>query len=450
MSTCLLREQLKKQRIPHITEENGADEAICKIPSDVPGIAPFDIKSVYQFTDEEFNMDLYPTYTEITKTADGVKAVVSDACLDELDAGADMFTWVSWIESVDANQKNRKWIIYKLLCTPTGDLSDDPDFKHPAVPFTAHRATLTMPFAQFVDVSSLHISSVSVDALISYDITYPDSWEPPWLSYEPPWISYEPPWTSYEPPWISYEPPWTSYEPPEVPSVPDYYFDDPPEVDFAPAPGWYDTPPGWFLEDPYPPPTYDDSTKTLDYTKRFCKQISLRYSMLVDHSIDNCSITISINEEKLLDLLCRQFTTIRLYAGSYYIDGGYMGHDVDILYGVGCNSIAIDYRHLLSADKDCGSLAVIPSNDGSRVDIQIYPKALLGVDPSIKWLATEYLECQVVLRQYLDNLGEGIIYWDEDGTLKTFPLSYDDRYLAYIGGKLTWLEEAKYGDCDRH
>lgn len=146
-NTCETSEWLQSTQIPRLNVPNTAPEAICKAPAKIPRMAVFDIRAEYGFTEDEFDTAIDPVYVQTDSTIVSSAAGDTEECVENSDTSTDSFTWVDWLTPVSELADTRLWVLdgEDLDCTETGDLSDDPDFKRPALPMASFNVVLPVP-----------------------------------------------------------------------------------------------------------------------------------------------------------------------------------------------------------------------------------------------------------------------------------------------------------------
>lgn len=146
-NTCETSEWLQSTQIPGLDVPNTAPEAICKSPAKIPRMAVFDIQAEYGFTEDEFDITIDPVYVQTDSTVSSSAAGDAEECVENSDTSTDSFTWVDWLTPISALAGDRLWVLdgEDLDCTETGDLSDDPDFKRPALPMASFNVVLPVP-----------------------------------------------------------------------------------------------------------------------------------------------------------------------------------------------------------------------------------------------------------------------------------------------------------------
>lgn len=146
-NTCETSEWLQSTQIPGLDVPNTAPEAICKAPAKIPRMAVFDIRSAYAFTADEFDMVIEPVYIQADNFAVSSDVGDTEECVENSDTSTNSFTWVDWLTPISELAGDRLWVLdgEELECTETGDLSDDPDFKRPALPMASFNVVLPVP-----------------------------------------------------------------------------------------------------------------------------------------------------------------------------------------------------------------------------------------------------------------------------------------------------------------
>lgn len=146
-NTCETSEWLQSTQIPRLNVPNTAPEAICKAPAKIPRMAVFDIRAEYGFTKDEFDIVIDPDYVQTDSAGAPPGTGDTEECVENSDTSTDSFTWVDWLTPVSTLADGRLWVLdgEELDCTETGDLSDDPDFKRPALPMASFNVVLPVP-----------------------------------------------------------------------------------------------------------------------------------------------------------------------------------------------------------------------------------------------------------------------------------------------------------------
>lgn len=146
-NTCETSEWLQSTQIPRLNVPNTAPEAICKAPAKIPRMAVFDIRAEYGFTEDEFDIVIDPDYVQTDGSIVASAAGDTEECVENSDTSTDSFTWVDWLTPISELAGDRLWVLdgEELDCTETGDLSDDPDFKRPALPMASFNVVLPVP-----------------------------------------------------------------------------------------------------------------------------------------------------------------------------------------------------------------------------------------------------------------------------------------------------------------